>query len=222
MISKYSFVSNTDNLRLSYGIDKDHKGIYSYHIHPHKLAPILTQQHPNKLELCHWGLIPHWSKTDNNRLNLINADVNGLSAKISFRLPFRQARCIIPADSFYAHIKGQGNHRFLLHNRSDLAIAGLYDDWSSKGNKVRSYAMLTKRTQGGLMGIIPNIPVILEQKDIRTWLNPATSLNDLIELLQVSKENLLKYFAVTPQIDDLAFDHPSLHVETKKEQTLFS
>lgn len=82
--------------------------------------------------------------------------------------------------------------------------------------------MLTKRTQGGLMGIVPNIPVILEQKDIQTWLNPATSLNDLIELLQISKENLLKYYAVTPQIDDLAFDHPSLHLEMKKEQTLFS
>lgn len=100
MISKYSFVSKTDNLRHSYGIDKDQKGIYSYHFHPQKLAPIITQEQPNKLELCHWGLIPHWSKTDHNRLNLINADINGLSAKISFRLPFRQGRCIIPADSF--------------------------------------------------------------------------------------------------------------------------
>lgn len=221
MVSKYSFVSNTDNVRHTFGIAKDVKAVYSYNMHPHKLCPILTQQNPTQLEMCHWGLIPHWSKTSNNRLNLINADVQGVSAKVSFRLPFRQGRCIIPADSFYANPKEQTYYRFLLHNAKDLAIAGLYDDWSDNGYTMRSFAMMTRRSQSGLVGILPTIPVILDRDDVQTWLNPDTSLTDLIQLLQASKENLLKYYPITPQLEDLSFNQPSLHTEVKKEQTLF-
>lgn len=222
MISKYSYVSPKDALRQKLNIRKDAKAYYSYHYHPHKLAPIITQENPTSYELCHWGLIPHWSKTDNNRTNLINADINGLSSKLSFRLPFRQGRCIIPADSFYFKTKNGITNRFHLHDAEDIAIAGLYDNWNGKGSHIRSYTMITRRCNAGLANVIPTIPIILESKHIATWLNPTTSLSTLIELLSISKENLLRYYPITPQIDDLSFDDASLHHELRKEITLFS
>ena len=48
-----------------------------------------------------WGLIPHWAKDPKIGVRCINARAETASEKPAFRDPFRQRRCLVPADSFF-------------------------------------------------------------------------------------------------------------------------
>lgn len=50
-----------------------------------------------RLSMLRWGLIPHWSKDEKIGSKLINARVETISEKPSFRESFKSHRCLIPA-----------------------------------------------------------------------------------------------------------------------------
>lgn len=54
-----------------------------------------------KLDAFKWGLIPFWSKDMKSGFKMINARVDTVVEKPSFRSAFKQRRCLIPADGFY-------------------------------------------------------------------------------------------------------------------------
>lgn len=218
MISKYSYFLERGTLEHYFGVDRDHVPQYSYHQHQDKLCAIITQDKPTSLQSCQWGLVPHWSKANTKAKHLINADCEGISTKTSFRIPFRQRRCIIPADSFYAYINKSVPHRLQIHKQKQLAIAGIYDDWQN----LRSFAMITRRTKSGLLGVLPSIPIVLEQSQIATWLHEDTPLKDLLDIVQHSnKENVITYYPITDKISNTFYNQADLHQEVKIEQTLF-
>jgi putative SOS response-associated peptidase YedK len=48
-----------------------------------------------------WGLVPSWAKDPKIGSRLINARVETLSSKPSWRTPFRKRRAIVPARGYY-------------------------------------------------------------------------------------------------------------------------
>ena len=53
----------------------------------------------NRLEMIKWGLIPFWSKEPKSLA--INARLEDILSKPSFRKPIRYHRFLIPATGFY-------------------------------------------------------------------------------------------------------------------------
>lgn len=49
----------------------------------------------------YWSLIPSWAKNNKNVSNLINANLETLAEKSSFKQAFSRSRCLIIADGFY-------------------------------------------------------------------------------------------------------------------------
>jgi putative SOS response-associated peptidase YedK len=95
-----------------------------------------------------FGLIPHWSKERKIKFSTLNARSETAATAASYRLPWQERHCIIPADWFNEPDWRSGKAVDTRIQRADgepVGIAGLWDAWRDKvtGEIVRSFTMLT-------------------------------------------------------------------------------
>ena len=64
------------------------------------LNPVISNEDPNTIQLFNWGLIPSWSKDKEIRKNTLNARIETIQEKVSFK-NCTQNRCLILVDGFY-------------------------------------------------------------------------------------------------------------------------
>jgi len=99
--------------------------------------------------LGQWGLVPWFAKTANLRYSTNNARAEELTAKASYKLPWKKGqRCIIPAASFDEPNWESGRnvwHRFRRVDGRPWGLAGLWNTWVDKatGELLETYTMLT-------------------------------------------------------------------------------
>ena len=142
-------------------------------------TPVITDNSPNEIAMYNWGLIPEWSKNDNIKQYTLNARIETLNEKPSFK-NVTQNRCLIIADGFYEwqwHNKsGTKKTKYIitLPKEELFAFAGIYSQWVDYDNSViNSYSIVTTQANE-LMSTIHNtkqrMPVILKQEDENNWL----------------------------------------------------
>jgi putative SOS response-associated peptidase YedK len=142
-------------------------------------TPIITNENSSKIQLFNWGLIPNWSEDKSIRNYTLNARIESLSEKKSFK-DVIQNRCLIIADGFYEWQwrtkSGSKKEKYLitLPNKELFAFAGIYSEWTNYNNeKINSYSIITTQANE-LMSKIHNtkqrMPVILKSKDEQSWL----------------------------------------------------
>lgn len=145
----------------------------------HPKTPVITNISPNKIQQFNWGLIPSWSQDESIRNYTLNARVETLSDKKSFK-DVIQNRCLIIADGFYEWQwrtkNGSKKEKYLitLPNQELFAFAGIYSQWINFDNtKINSYTIVTTQANE-LMSEIHNtkqrMPIILKKEDEQHWL----------------------------------------------------
>ena len=102
-------------------------------VFPSQQVPaIIRHESGRRLGLLTWGLIPSWAK-EKKGTGHINARMETLDKKPSFRESFLKRRCLIPADGFYEWKadpeNGNRKIRYLIQLPSGepFAFAGLWD-----------------------------------------------------------------------------------------------
>ena len=142
-------------------------------------TPVITNSSPNNIQLFNWGLIPSWSEDVAIRNYTLNARVETLSEKKSFK-DVMQNRCLIIANGFYEWKwltkSGSKKQKYLitLPNEELFAFAGIYTKWTDFNNeKTNSYTIITTQANP-LMCKIHNtkqrMPIILKKEDETFWL----------------------------------------------------
>ncbi len=144
------------------------------------LTPVITHKNRELIQDFYWGLIPSWSKDKSIRQYTLNAKIETLYEKPSFK-PSLLQRCLIPADGFYEwqwqDSKGKNKDQYLitLNDNELFAFAGLWARWQDPVNKeeLHSYTIVTT-TANALMSEIHNtkqrMPVILTPENEEAWL----------------------------------------------------
>lgn len=143
-------------------------------------TPIITNEQPNKVSLYNWGLVPNWAEDTSFRHYALNARIETLNEKPSFK-DVIQNRCLILADGFYEWQwltkSGSRKQKYLitLPKEELFAFAGLYTQWTDfNGDVLNSYTMVTTQANE-LMSEIHNtkqrMPIILKQEDEQHWLH---------------------------------------------------
>ena len=173
-------------------------------------TPIITNSEPHKTSLFNWGLIPSWSKDTSIRPYTLNARIETLSSKPSFK-EYIQNRCLIVADGFYEwkwlNKSGTKKEKYLISTPKEelFAIAGIYTSWTGlDGVVIQSYSMITTQAND-LMSEIHNtkkrMPVILNPADEKSWLDGADYeqfqypySQDLIATLLQADGSQLRFF----------------------------
>jgi putative SOS response-associated peptidase YedK len=144
------------------------------------LTPIIIDENPKIITHYNWGLIPSWSKDDEIKKFTLNARIETVDEKPSFRNSVNK-RCLVIANGFYEwqwlDSKGKNKNKFEIGIGNDdlFAFAGLYSEWTDTitGEIKNTYTIVTTEANP-LMAEIHNIkkrmPIILKQEDEIKWL----------------------------------------------------
>ncbi|GAB4542653.1 MAG: SOS response-associated peptidase [Anaerolineae bacterium] len=180
MCGRFVLYSNLESIRQAFDIQQVHwEPEPSYNIAPtHDVAVVVRREDGNTLEKMKWGLIPAWAKDPKIGSRMINARVETLSKKPSFKRPLRSQRCLVVADGFYEWARTEhGKTPMFIRSKSGrpFGFAGLYDVWvSPDGETVSSCTIVTTRANDFMQPIHARMPLILLQPDEAIWLDIAT------------------------------------------------
>ena len=229
MCGRYSFAASKEKIQKQQGIKIQGVMHPNYNVTPTTLAYVIASNSPTELQRFQWGLIPHWTGAQPiNSSNLINARAEGIASKPSFRIPIRQRRCIVLADSFYewANVGGKEKqpYRILLKDNAILPIAGIWDVWERPDRQiVYSFSVITTEANADIAPIHDRMPVILQSvDDQKAWLAENTELSAVLNLLQPLPNDLLRKYAVSAALNSVSVtSSPELHKEVAPPVGLF-
>ncbi|HOG05193.1 MAG TPA: SOS response-associated peptidase [Paludibacter sp.] len=152
--------------------------------------PVITNSKPNSIQFFEWGLLPKWAKDKSFQKNTLNARIETLSEKPSFRDSVNR-RCLIPSDGFiewrWLDEKGKNKQKYLVHFENDLlyAFAGIWSVWEDQsiGELIPTFSIITTEANE-LMSFVHNtkkrMPVIIKPEFEKEWLEAGniTMWND--------------------------------------------
>lgn len=177
------------------------------------------------LQFARWGLVPFWVTEDPKKMKpLINARVETLVEKASFRNALGKRRCLIPADGFYEWRTIEGKKipvRIRLSGERLFAFAGLYEDWKAPdGNYLRSCTIVTVNGNEKLSSVHDRMPAILHPEHEETWLM-ENDKSKLVSMLQPYEDDEIEFYTVSTVVNSAAKDVPEC-VEPVPEQLQIS
>ncbi len=187
-----------------------------YNLAPGQQALTVVQREEREPVMMKWGLIPSWAKDPTIGFHMINARVETLLEKPSFRKPLMESRCLVLADGFYEWkvVPGQKQKipmRIVLKSREPFAFAGLWDRWMNpQGQPVDSFAIITMPANDVMKPIHERMPVILEEKNEDAWLDPAVwDPKVLRPLLTPYPSELIDFYPVSTVVNSAQHDDES-------------
>ncbi|MGB6777901.1 MAG: SOS response-associated peptidase [Planococcus citreus] len=179
----------------------------NYNVAPsQQIVAVINDGERNRLGTLRWGLIPSWAKDEKIGYKMINARAETAAEKPSFRSAFKKKRCLIPANAFYEWKKGQdGKTPMLIHLEGDelFAFAGLWESWESpEGEVVHSCTILTTQPNAVMADIHDRMPVILDKKAEKTWLDPNVEDPELLQkLIKPYEAEVLEAYEVSSAVN---------------------
>jgi len=151
------------------------------------LMPVILND--RTVELANWGLVPHWTRSDEEALKLrtgnLNAKVENLWSLASWKPSASKKRCVVPINGFfeYQHLDKEGNldpvgkvtkpHLMTIEGKAVMYLGAI---WAER-NGVKTFSIVTMPSNT-LMTQIHNakkrMPVIVQEEHIDAWLAGGT------------------------------------------------
>ena len=156
-------------------------------------TPVITNKNIHEINLLKWGLIPAWSKNMEIEKYTLNAKIETLHEKPSFK-NIMQNTCLIIVDGFYEwqwlDEKGKNKQGYEIHipNNDLFCLGGLWTNWQNKitNEWIESYTIITT-SANTLMEKIHNtkkrMPLIIHQKNEENWLSNKPLIQEEYELI---------------------------------------
>ena len=226
MCGRYSFVPTQKQLNEQLSeVELPQPLQLRFNIAPTQLAYVISNDQPHTLRQMSWGLVPYWSRDGANSGKLINARVEGLLEKPSFRIPALRRHCLVPADSFYEWRslpgKRKAPYRIRLQNGALLFMAGIWDEWKGDGQVKHSFSILTTTPNAEVAPLHDRMPVLLLSAGSRQeWLETEDP-ESIRAMLQTPAPNaILELYRVPERLNSAGAEGPDLHQPVKEEDDL--
>jgi putative SOS response-associated peptidase YedK len=191
---------------------------YYYHAFGLPDLPAICSSSPSKVRMLKWGLIPGWTRSDEDaeeiRLKTFNARAESILEKPSYSSSVKNKRCIIPVRGFYEwqHSGKLKIPWYIYRTDGDImSLAGLYSEWlqSSTGELICTFTIITTGANR-LMAEIHNskkrMPAILEKESEKTWLNADYDEAEILKILKIGADELLTAHTVSSLINNRTAD----------------
>ena len=218
MCGRFVGFRNIEELKDYFPIDiAECEATANYNVVPsQEILAIIQRDNKNRLQKLHWGLVPFWAKDVSIGNRMINARVETVATKPSFRSAFLHRRCLILADGFYEWTgpKGQKQPVFLsLPDKKPFAFAGLWEKWNDKGKAVEDHyscTIITTNASKAIRHIHHRMPVIINPPAYGRWLDP--DFQDGGELLTILRDETITELVnhpVSRQVNSVRYNEPS-------------
>ena len=194
--------------RIAEPIMDDFEPLYLANGFEHPNLSVLINKEGLCLERMQWGLMNNWNKPYAEMLKASNNTLNAKSETIfslpSFKGNILSNRCVIPVDNFfeYKHV-GKDKLPYAIHPKSQpfFNLAGIYSLYQDSLDDVwhSSFSICTTHANV-LMSDIHNTkfrqPVIIDNEQINAWLDPFTSKEEVIHLMQPCDDTQMAAYRV--------------------------
>jgi len=178
--------------------DKD-----NYNAHPIQKLPIIkSYTNGRALENYDWGLIPSWAKDKKDFRPLINARLETLMEKVSFKKLIQTSRCIVVADGYYEWKRNEKEkvpHYFTKINSSLMFLAAIHQN--------NQFCIITREATDSIKEIHNREPLILNEEQISNYLDIK---KEGIDFLKSIKAPELKFYEVSKNVNKPINNHLSL------------
>lgn len=194
----------------------------NFNVAPTHMHPVITQEEPRVIHLYRWGLIPSWAKDMKIGSKLINARIEGIEEKPSFRSAFQKRRCIVPFDGYYEWQKtpeGKIPYRIQLRDTEIFTIAGLYEHWKDpKGEVIHSFTLITHEADAAISHLHDRQPMVLLPEQEKLWLDASIPTKDLINELGHIPGSHFTWYRVSDRVNNVRENDAELIEEMKSEK----
>ncbi|HTR15369.1 MAG TPA: SOS response-associated peptidase [Roseiarcus sp.] len=186
---------------------------------PVVVAEPLSQGVTRRFRLMRWGFLPGFVKDPKQFPLLINARVEAIADKASFRAALIRRRCIVIADAFYEWRKDGGGRsaakRPYLIRRiggEPMGFAGLYETWSDPTGGEIDTACIVTTPANELVGLLHDrMPAILARESFAPWLDAdGVDAAKSVALLKPAPEEALELVEIGPAVNHYANDDASV------------
>ena len=172
----------------------------SYNIAPTQNSLVLVQDKGSKIvRSMKWGLIPAWSKNELYGSKMINARIETVTTKPSFKSLIPKYRCIVLSDGYYEWKQSGGRKvPFFIQKKDNglMRFAGLWSTWSISSKKVFTYTILTKKAQENISAIHDRMPASIDKSKAELWINLDNEFSEVEQELTDTNE-MLNYYQVS-------------------------
>lgn len=179
--------------------------------HPN-LVTISAKDGVKEAERMQWGLMPNWKKPFADMIKLSNNTLNAKSETVfdlaSFKGSILTKRCILPVEGFYEY-KEVDNDKlpYFIHPKEHpfFNIACIYAFYQNPANQewIKSFSIITAPANE-FMADIHNTkfrqPVIISNDQISSWLNPTTSKDEVIHLMNPCDDSNMAAYRVDREL----------------------
>lgn len=192
-------------------------GAANYNVAPTDPVPAVVR-HDGQLVLTElrWGLVPFWADDRKIGARMINARAESVADKRAFAESFERRRCLIPADGFFEWETVAGRKLPWFVRRTDddpMVFAGIWSSWRDKADpeqRLLTCSIITTRANDVLSPIHDRMPAVLDRGVWDTWLDPASDVGDLRELLGPAPDDAVERYRVSTRVNTVANNAPDL------------
>lgn len=184
MCGRYSLETTYDIFASRYGLEFEVlEYAASSEIFPTQKQVVLLDN--NQVQISQWGFPSRVTKQ-----TLINARLETVQEKPSFKNSFQHQRCLVPATSFFEWEKvfnEKIKRKVKIKNQLIFSMAGIVTESAGQWY----YSILTMPSNQQFESIHHRMPVILPAKEELRYLNKNTPTSDVFKLCQQTNPEFL-------------------------------
>ena len=166
----------------------------NYNARPQQKLPVIKSYTNGKtLESLQWGLTPSWIK-EREIKPLINARLETLNEKVSFKNLIKNNKCLVVADGYYEwkrEKKGKQPYYFTRFDDKAMYFAGIY--------KYHQFIIITMQADSNAIDIHHRQPVIINEKDLNNYFNLKKEGTSFLKSYKAPK---LKFHPVSKDVNN--------------------
>lgn len=218
MIERYSITASSEKIAERFSADVPEFYSARYNAAPTQLLPVITSGAPQGLSLFYWGRPPQWARNKSLSERIINLHTETLLERPVLKKALMKFRCIVPADGFYAW-KKLGKKTAIpyrvIADQDVFSFAGLWEEFEDEGGAmVHTFTIITTAANETVSRITDRMPVILNKQSEQVWLDSKASETHIIAQLLTYPADKLSLYPVSPRINEIKTDVPSLIIPT--------
>ena len=166
----------------------------NYNAHPSQELPIIKKYTNGiTLEKVKWGIVPSWAKKKDFKA-LINARLETINEKISFKNLIKKNRCVSIMDGFYEW-KREGTiktpHYFTRKDKNTMYVAAIYNN--------SEFCLITEEAQENVKQIHHRQPVTINEEDIENYLEEDQE--EITSFLNNRKKPSFEFYEISKDVN---------------------
>jgi len=148
--------------------------VHNFNGAPTQLFPVVIPAEAKaSIVVARWGLVPRWMKDDKSAARMINARIETVREKPSFKGLLSRHRCVIPMNGYYEWNRDDPKKKvphYIYGARAGLSFAAGLWTMSSATGDIPTFTMLTEHAAPEVAHVHDRAPVLVSGEWLRDWL----------------------------------------------------